>query len=97
LPRALVPSAPFSLLCRQLACEHIADGQSVEQSAPHCRDPSRSPDPSTVRRWIQRRLLSLACWLKAGIIAERLFRSPTILAWDFAALCRILPVEVRSP
>jgi len=93
----LAPSAPFSLRCRQLACERIAGGEPVEQSAPHCYDPSRSPDPSTLRRWCQRRLLSLACWLKVGIMAEWFFRSPTILAWDLAALCRILPIEVRSP
>ena len=97
LPRVLAPSAPFSLRCRQLACERIAGGEPVEQSAPHCHDPSRSPDPSTLRRWVQRRLLSLACWLKAGIIAEWFFRSPTILAWDLVALCRILPIEARSP
>ena len=93
----LAPSAPFSLRCRQLACERIAAGEPVEQSAPHCHDPSRSPDPSTLRRWVQRRLLSVGCWLKAGIIAEWFFRSPTILAWDLAALCRILPIEARSP
>jgi hypothetical protein len=72
-------------------------GEPLEQAAPHCHDPSRSPDPSTLRRWGQRRLLTLACWLKAGIIAELFFRSPTILAWDLAALCRILPIEARSP
>jgi len=93
----LAPSAPFSLRCRQLACERIAGGAPVEQSAPHCHDPSRSPDPSTLRRWVRRRLLSLACGLEAGIIGEWFFRSPTILAWDLTALCRILPIEARSP
>jgi hypothetical protein len=97
LARTLAPSAAFSVRCRQLACERIAAGKSLEQAAPHCRDPSRSPDPSTLRRWAQRRLLSLVCWLKAGSIAERFFCSPTILAWDLAALCRILPIEARSP
>ena len=24
-------------------------------------------------------------------------RGPTILAWDLSALCRILPLEARSP
>jgi hypothetical protein len=97
LPRALAPSAPFSVRCRQLACEQIAAGEPVEQSAPDCRDPSRSLDASTLRRWAHRRLLSLACWLKAGVTGEPFFRSPTILAWDFSALCRILSVEARSP
>src|SRR5947207_8600647 len=52
----------FSVRCRQQACEHIAAGDSVEEAAPHCKDPSRSPDPSTLRRWALRRLLSLCCW-----------------------------------
>lgn len=97
LPGTLAPSAAFSLPCRQLACERIAAGEPMEQAAPHCRDPSRSPDPSTLRRWAQRRLLSLVCWLKAGSIAVRFLLSPTIVAWDLAALCRMLPIEVRSP
>jgi hypothetical protein len=83
--------------CRQLACDRIAAGETLEQAAPHCRDPSRSPDPSTLRRWAQRRLFSLACWLKAGSIVKYFLRPPTIVAWDLAALCRILPIEVRSP
>jgi hypothetical protein len=93
----LVPSAPFTLRCRQQACENIAAGASVEQAAPHCKDPSRSPDPSTLRRWAQRRLLSVCCWVKAGAIGQRFLRAPTILAWDLAAVCRILPSEARSP
>jgi hypothetical protein len=97
LPCRLAPSAAFSLRCRQLACDRIAAGEPIEQAAPHCRDPSRSPDPSTIRRWAQRRLLSLVCWLKADSVAERFWCSPTILAWDLAALCRILPIEARSP
>ena len=97
LPDWLAPSAPFSLHCRQQACESIAAGDSVEQAAPHCQDPSRSPDPSTLRRWAHRRLLSVCCWLKAGAIAAYFFRPPTIVAWDLGALCRILPIEARSP
>jgi len=58
------------LYCRQQACEHIAAGDSVEQAAPHCKDPSRSPDPSTLRRWAHRRLLSVCCWVKAGAIGR---------------------------
>jgi len=71
-------------------------GDSAEQAAPHCKDPTRLPDPSTVRRWAHRRLLSVWCWVKAGTPGE-LFLTPTILAWDLAALCRILPIEARSP
>ena len=86
-----------ALRCRQQACERIAAGDSAEQAAPHCKDPSRLPDPSTVRRWAQRRLLSLWCWVKAGANGQHFLRAPTILAWDLAALCRILPIEARSP
>jgi len=93
----LVPSAPFTLRCRQQACENIAAGASVEQAAPDCKDPSRSPDPSTLRRWAQRRLLSVCRWVKAGAIGQRFLRAPTILAWDLGAVCRILPSEARSP
>jgi len=28
---------------------------------------------------------------------ERFLRTPTILAWDLGAFCRILPFEARSP
>jgi len=85
------------LRCRQQACDRIAAGDSVEQSAPHCKDPSRSADPSTLRRWAHRRLLSVCCWVKAGAIGVRFLRAPTIVAWDLAMLCRILPIEARSP
>ena len=30
-------------------------------------------------------------------IAAHFFRAPTILAWDLVAVCRILPIEARSP
>jgi hypothetical protein len=97
LPDWLAPAAPFSLHCRQLACESIAAGASVEQSAPHCKDPSRSPDSSTLRRWARRRLLSVWCWLTAGARWEYFLRTPTIVAWDLSAACRILPIEASSP
>ena len=97
LPDWLAPSGHFSLRCRQQVCESLAAGASVEQAAPHCKDPSRSPDPSTLRRWALRRLLGLCCWWKAGTIGEHFLWAPTILAWDLGALCRILPIEARSP
>ena len=97
LPDWLVPSAPFSLRCRQQACERIAAGDSGEQAVPHCKAPSLSPDPSTLRRWAQRRLLSICCWVKAGAIGEHFLRSPTIVAWDLNAVCRILSIEASSP
>ena len=86
LPDWLAPSAPFSLRCRQQACESIAAGDSVEHAAPHCKDPSRSPDPTTLRRWARRRLFSVCCWVKAAGVGLRFLQAPTILAWDLSAL-----------
>jgi hypothetical protein len=48
LPDWLAPSGHYSLRCRHLACERICTGDSVEQAAPHCQDPARLPDPSTL-------------------------------------------------
>jgi hypothetical protein len=95
LPLWLIPFAHFTLRCRQQAFERISAGDPAEQSAPHCRDPSRLPDASTVRRWCWRRLLSLWCW--ANVRGPVFLRGPTILAWDLVALCRILPLEAQSP
>jgi hypothetical protein len=97
LPDWLLPSSPFSLRCRQQACERIATGTPVEQAPPHCKDPSCSPDPSTLRRWAHRRLVSLCCWANAGAIGQHFLQAPTIVAWDLSAACRILPIEARSP
>ena len=97
LPDWLAPSAPFTLHCRQESCAQIAAGETAERAAPHCKDPTRLPDPSTVRRWAQRRLISLWCWIKAGVKEQHFLRTPTILAWDLGALCRTLPIEARSP
>ncbi len=97
LPDWLAPSAPFTLHCRRQTCEHLAAGETAEQAAPHGKDPTRLPDPSTVRRWAQRRLISLWCWIKAGVQHQRYVQSPTILAWDLGTRCRILPIEARSP
>jgi hypothetical protein len=97
LPDWLAPSAPFSLRCREQSCESLAGEVPVEQAAPHCQDPSRSPDPSTLRRWAQRRLLSVWCWLTAGAHGKYFLQRPTIVAWDLSALCRILPIEASSP
>jgi hypothetical protein len=92
-----VPSGHYSLHCRQQSCERLAAGDSAEQAVPHCKDPSRLPDPSTLRRWAKRRLLSVWCWMTAGVQAERFSWTPTILAWDLETACRILLIEARSP
>ena len=97
LPDWLAPSAQYTLHCRQEACERIAAGESIEQAAPHCKDPTRLPDSSTLRRWAQRRLISVYSWLKAGAWDEHFLLTPTILAWDLGAACRILRIEASSP
>jgi Domain of unknown function (DUF6431) len=97
LPDWLAPSGHYTLHCRQQSYERMSSGDSAEQAAPDCKDPSRSPDPSTLRRWARRRLLSIYCWVKAGVIGESFLRAPTIVAWDLGAVCRILPIEARSP
>lgn len=88
LPDWLAPYRQYSLRCQQQADERIAAGAAIEQAAPHCKDPARLPDPSTLRRW--------AKWL-LSMPAEGFFRIPTILAWDLGAFRRILPIEARSP
>jgi hypothetical protein len=97
LPSWLAPSGQYTLRCRQQSCERIAAGKSAEQAAPHCKDPTRLPDPCTVRRWAQRRIISIWLWLGSKTCSECFLRAPTIVAWDLGALCRILPVEARSP
>jgi hypothetical protein len=97
LPDWLAPSGHYSLCCRQQACEHIDAGTVMEQAAPHCKDPARLPDPSTLRRWAQRRMLSVWFWVRGGFAGEDFLHTPTILAWDLGAFRRILPSEARSP
>ena len=97
LPDWLVPSGHFSVFCRQQACERITVGDSLEQAPPQCKDPSRLPDASSLRRWAHCRLLSIWCWMKAGVHGDQFLRAPTIAVWNFEAFCRILPVEARSP
>ncbi len=87
LPGWCVPGALYSLLARQGALQQLAQGASTEQAAPHCRDPDRLPDASTVRRWFWRCL--------AGV--RFLLRIPTLLAWDWRAASRILFAEPSSP
>ena len=97
LPDWLAPSGLYSLHCRQQACEQIAAGDSAELAVPHCKDATRLPDPSTLRRWAQRRMLSLWCWIRAGAKGQHFLLTPTIVAWDLGELCRILPLEAKSP
>jgi hypothetical protein len=97
LPDWVVPFGHYGLHCRQQACERIAAGDSVEEATPHCQDPARLPDPSTLRRWMQKRVFSLWCWAKAAAPRKYFFAAPTIFAWDLSAVCRMLRLEAKGP
>ena len=99
LPDWSPPSGHYSLRCRQQAYELLRQGSNWERSVPAVADLSRSPDSSTVRRWAGR-LLQLAALLATRLwqaIGCSLSLSPTILAWDWTAIRRILPLEASSP
>lgn len=87
LPCWCVPGASYSLVARQQACRQLAAGLPAERAAPDCRDPDRLAEPSTVRRWVWRRIQSL----------RFLAWAPTLLAWDWHAAGRILFAEPFSP
>jgi hypothetical protein len=97
LPDWLPPSGHYSLRCRQQVYERIAAGESAELAALHCKDPGRLPDPSTSRRWVRRRVLSLCCWAKLAAAGKYFFAAPTIFAWDLSTICRMLRLEAKSP
>jgi hypothetical protein len=100
LPSWSPPYAHYSLHCRHQAWEAICAGSDWDQAAPHCKDPTRSPDPTTLRRWAWRRLLSLGQSLKVWLWTldwHDFLQAPTILAWDWMAAGHILLVEARDP
>jgi len=100
LPDWSPPSGHYSLYCRQQAWELLRQSDSSwERAVPDVADPSQSPDPSTVRRWAGRllhlgTLLAATLWLATGCSTST---PPTILAWDWTAMRRILPLEAGSP
>lgn len=93
-PAQLVaPYGHYSLHCRHQAWEAICANSDWERAALHCRDPIRSPDPTTLRRWAWRRLLNLGQSLKVWLWVldwHEFLQAPTILAWDWMADGRIL-------
>ena len=101
LPSWSVPHGHYTLRCRQQAWEAVCnDGKRWEQAAPLCQDPTRLPDPSTLRRWAWRRMISLWCAAKgclSGLSVGKFLRTPTILAWDLLAAGRILLLEANAP
>jgi hypothetical protein len=100
LPDWSPPSGHYSFHCRQEAWELLRQPDSNwERCVPDVADASRSPEPSTVRGWATRlvdlgTLLTVKLWKAAN---WRTSTPPTILAWDWDAIRRILPLEARSP
>ena len=93
LPDWLVPGGHYSLPARQQAARLAGEAQRpVEQCIPDSADRDRSADPSTVRRWFQRRLESLS----RIPIGKWTHASPTLFAWDWKAARRILIPETNS-
>ena len=91
LPGWLIPGGHYSLEARQPSERLLLDdGLPAGQCIPQLADPDRSADPSTVRRWFQRRVQSLlVSW-------QWIFPPPTLFAWDWRAACRILILETSS-
>ena len=92
LPGWAIPGGHYSLTARQQAALLASEPQrTVEECIPDSADGERSADPSTVRRWLQRRMESM--WL--SLIVEWA-RPPTLFAWDWKAVRRILIPEANS-
>jgi hypothetical protein len=95
LPFWCLPGSAYTAPARQEAIGALAKGLPVEQAACDCRDPDRTADPSTIRRWACRRIESL--WVCAAARWTALLCAPTLFAWDFRAAARILTVESVPP
>lgn len=92
LPDWLVPGGHYSLPARQQAAQRASQPhRPVEECIPDSADGNRLADPSTVRRWFQRRLESL--WLS---LSGRWTQPPTLFAWDWKAASRMLIPEISS-
>jgi hypothetical protein len=100
LPDWSPPSGHYSLRCRQQAWELLRQPDSNwERCIPDVADATRSPEPSTVRAWATRLVqLGMLLTVKLREAADWCASTPpTILAWDWDAIRRILPWEARSP
>jgi hypothetical protein len=92
LPGWLIPGGHYGLTARQQAAQLASQQERpVEECVPDSADRDRSADPSTVRRWFQRRAESL--WVS---LALRWALPPTLFAWDWRATRRILIPETSS-
>jgi hypothetical protein len=101
LPGWLFPYCHYSIDCRQQAWDEVRTNDAGwEQSAPHCKDHGRLPDPRTLRRWAWHRLVSVWYGLKVwmfSLTTWKFLQPPTILAWDLPAASRILLPKASSP
>ena len=89
LPAWSLPYTHYSLAARREALQrYVEDRAPLEQAAPAVQDADRVADPSTLRRWFQRRLAS---WWNC--LWEVPLLTPTIFAWDWLASRRILIPE----
>jgi hypothetical protein len=75
---------------RQQSGACYACGAVLEEAAPALADPDRSPDVATLRRWFERRLWSLRCWVRSCWKMRIFFPPPTILAWDWQVAVAVL-------
>jgi len=77
LPTCSPSSGHYSYECRRQAWDPDGEGNT----AAYCRDPSRWPDDSTVRRWAWRRLISIWTWMATPVwLMANFLGAPTILA-----------------
>ena len=94
LPGWCVPQAIYGLAARGEALQRRAEGASLEEAAPECLQPDRVADAATIRRWIRRRIESLFLCAK---VSWRWMCTPTLVAWDWRSLARILMPERCPP
>jgi len=92
LPGWVIPGGHYSLPARQQAAQLANEPErAVEECIPDSADGERSADPSTVSRWLHRRVESL--WLS---FLTGWTRPPTLFAWDWKATRRMLIPETSS-
>ncbi len=88
LPAWALPWTHYSLAARQQVLQRRLEQQMpLEQCSPDTKA-GLVADPASLRRWLQRRLVSRWKWIQTGI-----FGLPTILAWDWWAAARMLIPE----
>jgi len=93
LPAWSLPYTHYTLRTRQESGAGFGSGRPLEEAAPTLADADRCPDAATLRRWFQRRVSSLDCWLRLLGSLRMWLAPPTILAWDWQWAIRILIPE----